>query len=396
LRKLPAVIADRARLYADADPAARADLEAELNDLMQQVRAHAETLEAWNLDPGRGYVAAEDGTRPDPPKPPPPGHTWYQVDGTWYLRRLVGETGNVPKQRYDPKTGEIVPDDGARQDGVFDPGATREDAFDLLGGNDASSPFGRYIDALKQLGLIENSAYPSDFIGQMPDPGGRGYRGVRHKAKEYFNGKMLELITDRVRLREHPAYQEGIDNGLTPDEALVQASRAELVRISDMLHSSDRGSLGERWYLDMLASDGAQTQVRFSQQDAAEQGLTLGKDRNIDIVDGDKAVEIKNVSGGLDERAKEQLEDFARMIGKNVRVQGEKVRLKEAVVFFPDPQGVRANAKWLRGFLNDAEDPDLHIETFDANGRRVSIFSDGKELFQVPERPGGGTILDGL
>ncbi|MFK4264643.1 hypothetical protein [Streptomyces milbemycinicus] len=68
LRKLPNIIADRARAYADADPAARAELEAELASLIAQVDAHAATLKEWNLDPGRGYVAADDS--PLPPEIP--------------------------------------------------------------------------------------------------------------------------------------------------------------------------------------------------------------------------------------------------------------------------------------------------------------------------------------
>ncbi|MGY3676661.1 hypothetical protein [Streptomyces sp. NBC_00987] len=70
LRKLPDIIADRARVYADADPAARAELEPELNSLVEQFHTHAETLKAWNLDPGRGYVAADDPTRLLPPDAP--------------------------------------------------------------------------------------------------------------------------------------------------------------------------------------------------------------------------------------------------------------------------------------------------------------------------------------
>jgi hypothetical protein len=68
LRKLRDVIADRARAYADADPAARAELEAELAALTAQVDVHADTLNEWNLDPGLGYVAADSPLPPEIPR----------------------------------------------------------------------------------------------------------------------------------------------------------------------------------------------------------------------------------------------------------------------------------------------------------------------------------------
>ena len=61
LEKLPNIIAERqARLAAgDLDSGVRADLEAEIADLEEQIDYHARTLDAMDVNPGVGYVASE-------------------------------------------------------------------------------------------------------------------------------------------------------------------------------------------------------------------------------------------------------------------------------------------------------------------------------------------------
>jgi hypothetical protein len=61
LRKLPGVIEDRLNQLkkTDLDPSVVDDLNAEVDYLQAQLRHHERNLAAWDLNPGRGFVAAD-------------------------------------------------------------------------------------------------------------------------------------------------------------------------------------------------------------------------------------------------------------------------------------------------------------------------------------------------
>ncbi|MFF4663788.1 hypothetical protein [Streptomyces sp. NPDC001282] len=347
LRKLPAVIADRARTYADADPAARAELEAELSFLVQQVNTHASTLKEWNLDPGRGYVAADSEglkaarnlgyTEADLPD----GHVWRQPKDR--PLELVQNDPSTKKHWFIPPTdenplGSIVdqkPETAANPKPRFDadPSITREEAFDKLGGNDESKPLGKFIKVLKDNGVIGSEA---DFIAKMPDPAGRLYDDVRHVAKIDFAKQLAEKV----------------------------GSHADLLRISKELHGSDRGPLGEAWYEKNHAPDG-NSQVVIP-KDAVD-GVTLEKPRRLDLVEDDTIVEIKNISK-YDKEIEGQLNDLIKIPGKDISVGGERRPINLVRVAFLDPQGVHSNASWLFKFLKANGEADLELQVFNTRG----------------------------
>ncbi|MFI5773681.1 hypothetical protein ACIA74_35235 [Streptomyces sp. NPDC051658] len=360
LRKLPAVIADRARIYADADPAARPGLEAELNYLIQQVNTHANTLKEWNLDPGRGYVAADseglkaaknlgytDADLPD-------GHVWRQPKGR--PLELVQLDASTKKHWFIPPTdenplGSIVdqrPETAANPKPRFDADQpiTREEAFDKLGGNDESKPLGKFIKVLIDEGVIGSEA---EFIAKMPDPAGRLYDDVRHVAKIDFAKQLAGKVE----------------------------SHADLLRISKELHGSDRGPLGEAWYEKNHAPDG-NSQVVIP-KDAVD-GVTLEKPRRLDLVEDDTIVEIKNISK-YDKEIEGQLNDLLKIPGKEISVDGEKRPISLVRVAFLDPQGVHSNASWLFKFLKANGEADLEFQVFNTRGEsRVLTPEDWKSL----------------
>lgn len=350
LEKLPAIIADRVREYVDADPAARAELEAELDALVRQVELHAETLREWNLDPGRGYVAAESAGQMEARRlgyrdeDLPAGHIWrkypdrplelVQIDPDTRKHWFIPPSDEFPRGRIVDERPETAPTPKRRFDANADPSITREQAFDELGGNDPDSPFGKFISVLKAEGIIRTE---DDFIARMPDPAGSLYDDVRHKAKAEF----MQQLVDRV------------------------TTHADLLRVSSGLHSADRGSLGEAWYQKVHARQGAsQVTIRRNEID----GVELSRDRRLDLVEDGTIEEIKNIVE-YDAGIADQLADLVRLVGHEIPVNGENHLIEMVRVSFLNPDGVINNASWLHNFLELNQDKNLVIRVFNRLGQ---------------------------
>ncbi|MES4902762.1 MULTISPECIES: hypothetical protein [unclassified Streptomyces] len=354
LRKLPNVIADRARAYADADPAARAELEAELASLIAQVEVHAATLKEWNLDPGRGYVAAESMGRTEAHRlgytdeDLPPGHTWrkypdkplelVQVDTSTRKHWFIPPSAEIPNGIIVDERPPTARPPKPRFDADADPPITREQAFDMLGGNDPNRSLGKFISVLKSEGIIGSEA---EFIAKMPDPAGRLHDDVRHTAKESF----VKLLAEKIN------------------------SHADLIRISEQLHGSDRGPVGEAWYQKTHAPDGI-SQVVVGKD--AVPGVTLVKPRRLDLVVDDTIVEIKNIST-YDIEIRGQLEDLIKIPGKKISVNGEDQHIALVRFTILDHEGVLNNSSWLYKFLRDNQSADLVVEVFNVKGESREI-----------------------
>ncbi|WP_459251034.1 hypothetical protein [Streptomyces youssoufiensis] len=421
VRKLRAIIADRAGAYAGADPAMRAELESEIDSLYRQYEAHATTLREWNVDAGRGYVAAEETGKEVAARIEEnfPGRLPKVKEGDsrrWAVG--VGNDGSIVRLElwegagtggkkvgeYHPVTGHALPSADKKKEEIFDPDTTPEQAFEILGGRDPGKELGKFIEAFKSLNMKPREGFPDALFGEMPDafialmsaPGGRPHNKVRSPAKAPLRRAVVEHITDPRVIEANPRYAELIADGHAPELARRMVSHEELLRLSGMMASADRGSLGEAWYLRMHASDNAQTQVSITKSAAKKEGIELKEDRKIDFLDGNKAIEVKNVSKELDRRAKTQLEDLHKMIGRSFdgKDGSSTVAIKEAIISFPDPAGVLANSAWLRSFLRDADAPNMQIELFNSRGEVVLVHHDGKELVQKPPLKGGGTIFN--
>ncbi|MFE7994802.1 hypothetical protein [Streptomyces shenzhenensis] len=385
LQKLPKVIADRARAYADADPAARAELEAELASLINQVETHAQTLKDWNLDPGRGYVAADftgtelaariEADHPGRlPKLKPPEQFRVGLNSSGDIVRLEHWSSRLGTSAeklgdYHPETGERLPAPTRKPEPRFPEGLTKEEAFDRLGGNDPGNEFGAFIKLLEDQGLIPDR---QTFISGMQEPGGLTHRTVRSNAKDGYIEKLAEKLT-----------------------------HAELLVASKTLGSGDQGSLGEAWYAHHYAQN-ATPQVTVTPRQAQDSGFTLGTERRIDLLDGNTIREIKNITARNEKKYKEQLQDLVNMIGHEVPV-GDGHRSVNGVVYSVlDPTGFRTNADWLLSFLEVNQGLNLQLEVFNASGQRVVIHAASGLDFSLglgslsPEGCGGKPLSEWL
>ena len=155
--------------------------------------------------------------------------------------------------------------------------------------------------------------------------------------------------------------------------ACIEARHKYFLRTIKGLNSADIGSIGEGWFQRLYRVDGNQTQVFVSQSEMAKQGITLTQDRKVDEIYGDTIREQKTVSGVL---VDSQNSDAARQFNDNVTLveQGARMTAKNGQVYqvrnlvyvFPVPEGVRANANWMRVQLRDR--PYLSFEIFNTRG----------------------------
>ena len=108
LRKLPGIIEERMQTLrrGDLDPAERAALLDEVGHLSRQIDAHQRALDAMDLDPGRGYVAAQGSGKsgkskvlPNKQKTRPPGRKNTKVTNSRQVK--AGETARMTKPAFE-------------------------------------------------------------------------------------------------------------------------------------------------------------------------------------------------------------------------------------------------------------------------------------------------------
>ncbi|MEV5986317.1 hypothetical protein AB0L85_15005 [Streptomyces sp. NPDC052051] len=341
LRKLPDIIADRARTYAEADPAARAELESELDSLIQQFETHAETLKQWNLDPGRGYVAAENPevanirknwrNLPEFDSAKWPGGFPDPGDGQFYRfmskeepprlefrGKVTGQDGKETTEvlhQWNAETGAEIPKGQTSPPKRFDPDTTQDAAFQKL--VEESPGFDGYVKALEELGIVTDR---SEMYRNMPDdPSGMTHDDVRHGLKEPYKEAMLAKIND------HKTF----------------------LKISQLLGVKDKGNLGERWFAKkegFEGQDGVLSEVRIP-KDVVDPPLSSS--RRIDHFKDGTLYEIKNVEA-YDSEIRGQLDDYLRLVKTDIPNLGRPERLQ---VVFLNPKGLIKNASWLREVL---------------------------------------------
>jgi hypothetical protein len=411
VKKLGLLILERTIQYQDATPEVQEQLRKELDDLNSQFLQHASEVDYYNVG-GAGFVAVESkslGSQkavelgyPDPE----PGYLWV-----WKKGQLEYKSRNLeefPKRRYDAKEKKFVPDTGnADENPVFE-ATTPRAALDELGAYDYTpgktgesatmSELRRFIELLIQEGFITK---PDDLIPYLPEFKGLRHRTVRHKLKEPFQAKLLDRATDIQRLKGLPAYEKAIKDGATPDVALRTVAHQELLRISEGLPSSDRGSFGESWYERIYPpSDPKKSYTQVEVEPGQVPAASLDQSRRIDSLRNQTIFEIKNISGGLSVHGRGQIEDMVKLIGSEVLVPGDvptgktvgppvpkKVKVDQVVVVFPDPDGAKANITWATGFLEAHPNANIEIQYLNSRGETAKVGP--KQRKWIAADPGG-------
>jgi len=401
LEKLPPIIEARAREMADPaiTPARRAELELELSDLEQQLARHAADVDSAAT--GQGFVAAEgisagkaEAERRGYPKLPDPNAE--ASDGTklgeYIWRYTAGDKepevvrrGDGPKLIYDKKSGKFVPDTRTRAEPSFGTTTTPAEAFEALGGRDPELEFGKFTHMLVAEGVVRG---PEAIIAAMKDPAGRQYRTVRSNLKDIYAQAVVDTITDPTRLHATPLFQFLRRRGVAPEDALAQASHAEMLRVTGNLSSSDRGAVAERWYAAAFGTASAQ-QVTITPEQASAAGTSISTTRRLDRVSGWFIEELKNVSGRLDADDQAQIEDQLRLVDRDIPLGGGKVqRVKYLKVSMLDPEGVLANAGYMYKRLDPSEPQasELMFEIWNSRGTSLLVTTENRAILNDPAK----------
>ncbi|MCP3100311.1 annexin [Myxococcus sp. K15C18031901] len=387
-----------------ASVAQREAIEKEIAGLRSQLDVHAGQVDS--LDSARGYVAAEQSSKgrleaeargyPTDPKDLPANHHWVQNEyGELFLRN---DGPGTRMQYVPPKDGvagkfEPVPDYEPPK--KISPNATRADAFRELGGTDANKPLGQWLDVMKREGVLTRD---QEFIDALPaSPGGRSADTIRHEAKVGFTEKLVDKL---VRLDTSEGQQalaaarklkKPDGTPFTEAEARLAASQQEMLRVTSRLSNSDKGAIANRWYEQtFLASRAGRREVRLSQQEAQALGVTLNKDRRIDVVEGHGATvrELKNVATGFGESEKLQILDDIKLYDRYL--PADKVtpsvpgvgpatpqKVDRVNLTMLDPKGVVANKDFIREQLADPrKQAFFEVEVYRPDGTSVVIGPD--------------------
>jgi hypothetical protein len=398
VQKLTSIIESRARELVDpATPASRrAEIANEIRELESQLAEHQSALDAWTPDPGRGFVAAEgrSGSEAEAARrryPRLPDAALTATDGTplgeyvWRFRNgnmEVFNRGEGPKLLYEESTRRFVPDSGTRAaDPPFLAGTDRHAAYDLLGGRDPGSEFGQFTRMLLGEGLA------SDHLAlerMLQDPGGKRPRTVRHNFKEQFELRLIDHLVDPVRLAATPTYASMRGSGHSHLDALAAASHAEMVRVTRMLHESDRGAIAERWYERQFGMAGVETprQIEVSVADASAAGATISTDRRLDRVSGSMIEEIKNVRTRMGEAQRMEINDQLALVGHDIVVNGAPRHIDMVKVSMLDPEGVLTNASYMHERLGPAapNSAALIFELHSARGDVLLVTTDNRAI----------------
>jgi hypothetical protein len=345
------------------------------NHMRLAVRRPKDILDPYVVGPRGGKVRwtgddeAEFRGRP----PAESGYHWAMHDGELrYVREDVDAGPARPKRTYDEEAGTII-DDPGKGDNEF-VSRSKADAFEELGGNAPREEFGAWVVAMERFTPVTRETM-IEMMGNPRTDAGRAkkHRSVRHPLKDKLTPQLIAAITDPGHLRQrYPDLYAGVDASNTDALKKVNrgASHKAMLEATEHLGPADRGSIAEQWYVRMYASPDAVTHVKFTKAEMAQQGIILAKDRVPDIIDGTRLKDVKHVTGPLDADNKLQLEDFAKLVGPELLVDGRTMKLESMSVAFPDPLGVAANAQFIAGLVSS---PNITVEIFNRRGDRIIV-----------------------
>jgi hypothetical protein len=239
---------------------------------------------------------------------------------------------------------------------------TDQKILEELTGEKSTSTFRPYSRVLLEAGLINDFDDLIPLIQKFRN-GASTYDEVRHRLKEHFKPKILDLTTNpRLSLEEqHQAF----------------------TKLASGLANKDKGTLTELWYQRVHAPN-ATGQKEINQVALERQGIQLQKNRQPDLIDGDTIIEVKSTHAALESRDKDQFADNVKLIDNRDGTlipfnDGTSARVKQLKLVFTSPSGAKANAKWVSEFFEDAKEiiaDRVTFEVFNLKGERLVIDSD--------------------
>lgn len=206
-------------------------------------------------------------------------------------------------------------------------------------------------------------------------------------AKSANRAKLGSIVDDTVRGNVKDVFRPRLVEKLTDPTLDVQASWRRMRQMLDGLDNGDRGNLAELWYQSRYAKE-AEHHVPVRVTRTSDKAGQL-EERVIDLVEGNRAIELKDVGGPID---KDQFKAYVDMVTGETEVTGRSgpTSIRKLRYVFTRPEGARAN---LGFFAHELErDLDLEriltIDVFDATGMRHTV-ANSREARAMLARLGG-------
>jgi hypothetical protein len=193
-------------------------------------------------------------------------------------------------------------------------------------------------------------------------------------AKSANRAKLGSLVDDTVRGNVKDVFRSRLVEKLTDPALDAQASWRRMREMLDGLDSGDRGNLVELWYQARYAKKAEHhvaARVSRSDDKAGQVGDKAGQveDRMIDLVDGERAIEVKDVSGPIDQ---DQYRAYVDMLTEPHDTMGANgpIIIKRLRYVFTRPEGARANLAFFAKQFRDDQGlfGQLSIQVFDGQG----------------------------
>ncbi|MEJ7597430.1 MAG: DUF4157 domain-containing protein [Kofleriaceae bacterium] len=183
---------------------------------------------------------------------------------------------------------------------------------------------------------------------------------LRHALKREFREEFFTAAArEKTAAGQHAKIHE-LTNGLN------QSDRGNI--IEDFMARRDPGSVR---HVDVTEGDLAAA----TNQGARTSATANKKVRQIDRMRPDgTAVEVKSGKGRLSPNEADQLNDYAKMIGQFVDVNGIRTEIKQVVYQITDSRGVKANLDIIAGKANAR----FGFEVFSASGQQRTITNDNQ------------------
>jgi hypothetical protein len=190
--------------------------------------------------------------------------------------------------------------------------------------------------------------------------------------KKGFLGRDEDVVRHELKMEYREAILAKIREAKTPE-----GQHAAMRRITESLGSADKGHITEVWYKEAVLGGAGESHVAARRDTLKEdQGITISKDRFVDIVDGNIGHEIKSGEGKLSEPEIVQMDDYAKIVDGQARLPGEHgdLTIKHVRYTFTSPKGAKANLEVMRkGLTSDKTRTRLSFEIFTPEGKRVTI-----------------------
>jgi hypothetical protein len=308
--------------------------------------------------------------------PTPPKGMFYVPEGNGFQLRSFPEeiksggqmvknpnfVDDAPRMqtRFDEDTGgflELVEGNARVVKVPLEANVTAKQIFEAFTNAKSKSSFKPFAEMLEREGI----ATDKDILKAIEElrPKFKTYDDLRHALKERFKPELFKKM---------------LDPKLTPEE-----QHGVMMRLTTGLDSSDLGNIRETWYRRAFHPNGLD-KTKVDQDALKAAGIELKANRFPDVIENNTIYEVKSGKGALQGEALEQFEDNMALIGERGHTipfkDGSSVLVNKCVYVFTDPDGVKANLKWMERQILSGDFPKLSFEVFTPQGQRFLVNKD--------------------